>query len=192
MVKRKITKAEWLETNGFSEYGVTYLVLGNSYHIKDALKEAGFKFSPLLRWHYKDCTFALPEGCYYKELKYEDIFTWDDNANVTFMKEGAREAVEEIFNPKIEYNSDFVGEIGERIYDQQVTVRSIGGFGSAYGYKWAYTFEDNSGNLFTWFTTVQQSVLNGSVVSLTGTIKSHVTYKGARTTQLTRCKLRDI
>ena len=192
MVKRKITKTEWLEANGFSEYGVTYLVLGNSYPIKDELKEAGFKFSTLLRWHCGNCDFELPESCHYKELRYEDIFIWSEEDNVTFMKEGAREKIEEIFNPKVEYHSDYVGEIGERLRNVKVSIRTIGGFDSAYGYKWVYTFEDESGNLFTWFTTVQQAVSCDDVVSLTGTIKAHVEYKGARTTQLTRCKLETV
>ena len=189
---KKITKTEWLEANGFSEYGVTYLVLGNSYPIKDELKEAGFKFSTLLRWHCGNCDFELPESCHYKELQYEDIFIWSEEDNVTFMKEGAREKIEEIFNPKVEYHSDYVGEIGERLRNVKVSIRTIGGFDSAYGYKWVYTFEDESGNLFTWFTTVQQAVSCDDIVSLTGTIKAHVKYKGARTTQLTRCKLETV
>ena len=189
---KKITKTEWLEANGFSEYGVTYLVLGNSYPIKDELKEAGFKFSTLLRWHCGNCDFELPENCHYKELQYEDIFIWSEEDNVTFMKEGAREKIEEIFNPKVEYHSDYVGEIGERLRNVKVSIRTIGGFDSAYGYKWVYTFEDESGNLFTWFTTVQQAVSCDDVFSLTGTIKAHVEYKGARTTQLTRCKLETV
>ena len=192
MVKRKITKTEWLEANGFSEYGVTYLVLGNSYPIKDELKEAGFKFSTLLRWHCGNCDFELPESCHYKELRFVDFFIWSDEDNVTYMKEGAREKIEEIFNPKVEYHSDYVGEIGERLRNVKVSIRTIGGFDSAYGYKWVYTFEDESGNLFTWFTTVQQAVSCDDVVSLTGTIKAHVEYKGARTTQLTRCKLETV
>lgn len=192
MTKRKITKTEWLEANGFSEYGTTYLVLGNSYPIKDALKEKGFKFSPLLRWHCGNCDFELPETCNYKELQFEDIFVWDEKSRVTFLKEGAREKIEEIFNPKVEYHSDYVGEIGERLRNVKVTVRSIGGFDSAYGYKWVYTLEDEGGNLYTWFTTSQQSVSNGYVVSLTGTIKAHVEYKGARTTQLTRCRFEEV
>ena len=76
--KRKITKTEWLEMNGFSEYGVTYLVLGNSYPIKDDLKENGFKFSPLLRWHGDTNDFDLPEGCYYKEFCFDEVFIWNE------------------------------------------------------------------------------------------------------------------
>ena len=46
ITKEKVTKGKWLEENGFSHLGETYVVMGNSYSIKDALKEAGFKFSP--------------------------------------------------------------------------------------------------------------------------------------------------
>ena len=192
MFKRKITKTEWLEANGFSEYGVTYLVLGNSYPIKDILKDKGFKFSPLLRWHCGNCDFELPEGCYYKELQFEDVFIWNEEEKVAFMKEGTRDKLDEIFNPKEENHSDYVGEIKERLRDISTKIRSIAGFDSAYGYKWVYTFIDEEGNLYTWFTTAQQPVSIGDHVNLTGTVKAHVEYKGARTTQLTRCKLEKI
>ena len=192
MFKRKITKTEWLAANGFSEYGLTYLVLGNSYPIKENLKEAGFKFSPLLRWHGDNCDFELPEYCYYKELRFDDLFIWSEEEKVAFMKEGTRDTIDAIFNPKIEYNSDYVGEIGERIRNIPVTVRNIRGFDSAYGYKWVYTFEDKNGNIYTWFTTSQQSIMVEDEVSLTGTIKAHVEYKETKTTQLTRCKIMSI
>ena len=186
---KEITKTEWLKANGFSDAGVTYLVLGNSYPIKEELKEAGFYYSALLRWHRGNCDFELPESCEYKELRYEDLFTWDEVSHTTFLKEGTREMLDSIFNPIVESNSQYVGEIGERLRDIPARIFSIGGFDSAYGYKWVYTFEDEDGNRYSWFTTSQQSVNYGDMVSLTGTIKAHVEYRGARTTQLTRCKL---
>lgn len=186
---KKMTKTEWLAVNGFSEYGVTYLVLGNSYPIKDKLKEAGFKFSPLLRWHGDNRDFELPEGCEFYELQYEDVFIWDEETNTTFMKEGAREKIDLIFNPIIESNSQFVGEIGERLRDIPMTVRNIGGFNSAYGYKWVYTFEDRDGNVYSWFTTSQQAVSIGMDCIITGTVKAHVEYRKVFTTQLNRCKI---
>ena len=188
---KKMTKTEWLAVNGFSEYGVTYLVLGNSYPIKDKLKDAGFKFSPLLRWHSDDRSFELPEGCEYRELHYEEIFIWNEEENITFMKEGAREKIDLIFNPPVESNSVYVGEIGERLRNILVEIRNITGFDSAFGYKWVYTFEDEKGNLYSWFTTSQQSVSIGMKVILTGTVKAHVEYKGAETTQLNRCRIEE-
>ena len=188
---KKLTKTEWLTVNGFSEYGVTYLVLGNSYPIKDELKEAGFKFSPLLRWHGPEANYALPENCSYYELRYEDLFTWDEDSHTTFMKEGAREKIDLIFNPIVESNSQFVGEIGERLRDIPMQVRNIGGFDSAYGYKWVYTFEDNDGNVYSWFTTSQQAISIGMKCIVTGTIKAHVEYKSVFTTQLNRCIIKE-
>ena len=188
---KKLTKTEWLTVNGFSEYGVTYLVLGNSYPIKDELKEARFKFSPLLRWHGPEANYVLPENCNYYELRYEDLFTWDEDSHTTFMKEGAREKIDRIFNPIVESNSQFVGEIGERIRDIPMQVRNIGGFDSAYGYKWVYTFEDNDGNVYSWFTTSQQAISIGMNCIVTGTIKAHVEYKSVFTTQLNRCIIKE-
>jgi hypothetical protein len=169
---------------------VTYIVLGNSYPIKDELKDNGFKFSPLLRWHSENCNYELPQICFYKALNFYEFFTWDAESNSPFLREGAREAIDRIFNPPEESNSTYVGEIGERLRDVPVVVRGIGGFDSAYGYKWVYTFEDEEGNRYTWFTTSQQAVSVGTKLTMTGTIKAHVEYKGAETTQLTRCSLK--
>ncbi len=188
---KKLTKTEWLTVNGFSEYGVTYLVLGNSYPIKDELKDSGFKFSPLLRWHGPEANYVLPENCSYYELRYEDLFTWDEDSHTTFMKEGAREKIDLIFNPIVESNSQFVGEIGERLRDIPMRVRNIGGYNSAYGYKWVYTFEDNDGNVYSWFTTSQQAVSVGMNCIVTGSIKAHVEYKSVFTTQLNRCIIKE-
>ena len=188
---KKLTKTEWLTVNGFSEYGVTYLVLGNSYPIKDELKDSGFKFSPLLRWHGPEANYVLPETCSYYELHYEDLFTWDEDSHTTFMKEGAREKIDLIFNPPVESNSQFVGEIGERLRDIPMRVRNIGGYNSAYGYKWVYTFEDSDGNVYSWFTTSQQAVSVGMNCVVTGTVKAHVEYKQVFTTQLTRCIIKE-
>ena len=190
-MKEKLTKSEWLEVNGFSEYGVTYLVLGNSYPIKDELKEAGLKFSPLLRWHGPEANYILPENCSYYELRYEDLFIWDEDSHTTFMKEGAREKIELIFNPIVESNSQFVGEIGERLRDIPMRVRNISGFDSAYGYKWVYTFEDTDGNVYSWFTPSQQAISVGMNCIVTGTVKAHVEYKKVFTTQLLRCIIKE-
>lgn len=187
--KAQLTKEEWLELNGFSPDGITYLVLGNSYSCREKLKEIGFMYSPLLRWHGQTNTAELPEGCSYYEFRYEDFFTWDDEQKVSFMKTGTRDRIDLIFNPIEKTNSQFVGEIKERLRDLQVEVKNISGFDSEYGYKYVYTFRDADENLYTWFTTSQQPVHIGSKVILTGTVKAHVVYKGSKTTQLTRCLL---
>ena len=186
---RRLTKTEWLELSGFSQLEVTYIVLGNSYAIRDILKANNFKYSPLLRWHAPTADFELPEGCSYYELKYSEFFTWDEDQKTSFLLEGSRERLETLFAPVLSKNSQWIGEIGERFYDIQVVVKNISGYDTAYGYKYIYTFEDQNENVYTWFTNSHQSIAIDNVALLTGTLKAHVEYKGVRTNQLTRCRL---
>lgn len=192
MTKEKMTKNEWLKTNGFSQNGVTYIVIGNSYKIKDELKDAGFKFSPLLRWHCEDNVYLLPPECEYYTLRYEDIFTWNEEEGVTFMKEGAREYLNSIFNPIRESNSEYVGEVGERLFDIKCGVINVSGFRSAYNFSWVYTFKDFNGNEYAWITTSQQPIGEGMFYIVSGTVKKHAEYKGIKTTYLSRCSVRRI
>lgn len=185
------SKADWLKLNGFNNLGVTYLVVGDSYTIKDDLKKAGFRFSELLRWHTDNKKFVLPDFCLYVELKYDDYFIWDNNEKTSFLQNGARDKINLIFNPLQESHSQFVGELGERLRDILTTVRAISGKESFYGYQWSYIFEDESGNAYSWRTTCQQAVSVGMKCLLSGTIKDHFTYKGVSTTLLTHCRLKD-
>lgn len=189
---KKITKQEWLKANGFSADGVTHLVMGNSYNIKDALKEAGFKYSPLLRWHGPDTKYELPESCSYYRFDFDEIYVWDTAEGTAFLQNGAREMIDRVFNPVVESNSHHVGNIGDRLRDVEVVVRHVAGYESVFGYKWIYTFEDKSGNRYSWFTTSQQEVSVDMKVMLTGTVKTHGEYRGVPTTQLNRCVLKDI
>ena len=192
MSKIKLTKGQWLEINGFSNKGISYIVLGNSYPIKDALKEAGFKFSPLLRWHSPENTFILPDTCSYLEIRYEDFFEWDEEAGISFMKENTREKLDLIFNPPCESPSKFVGEIDEKICELRCRVKNIGGYNTAYGYRWVYNFIDENGNEYSWHSTYNKSLSAGMELEISGTIKEHKEYKGINTTILTRCKVTQI
>ena len=52
-------------------------------------------------------------------------------------------------------------------------------------------FEDNDGNVYSWFTTSQQAISVGMKCTVTGTIKAHVEYKSIFTTQLNRCIIKE-
>lgn len=187
MTTKKLTKSEWLKVNGFSKDGETYIVMGNSYKIKDNLKEAGFKFSPLLRWHTDNDKYDLPDGCHYCILEYNQIFIWDEEKGVTFMQEGARDFLEDLFNPPRESKSEYQGEIGEYLTCPHCEVSNISGYSGPYGYTWIYTFRDIKDNEYTWFTTVNKSLAVGMHCYVFGTVKAHNEYKGVKTTVLTRC-----
>ena len=153
-----MTKIEWLKENGFSVDGITYIVMGKSYNIKDGLKEIGFKFSPLLRWHGDTCEYVLPPDCFYHVLTYDEIFTWDNEEGVSFLKTGARDFLENLFNPPRESKSEYQGEIGEKVTIKDAEVVNIGGYAGPYGYTWVYTFKDQNENEYTWFTTVNKAL----------------------------------
>ena len=189
MIKEKMTKSEWLKANGFSEHGVTYVVMGNSYKIKDELKDMGFKFSPLLKWHCEDNNYQLPPECSYYALRYEDVFVWNEENGVTYMQEGARLLLENLFNPPRDSKSEYQGAIGEKIALPSVKVVNVGGYAGAYGYTWVYTFKDGNDNEYSWFTTVNKALAVGMECMLSGTVKEYKEYKGVKTTVLTRCKI---
>ena len=189
MIKEKMTKSEWLKANGFSESGATYLVMGNSYKIKDSLKEAGFKFSPLLRWHADNDEYELPNGCHYYVLDYNNVFVWDEEKGVTFMQEGTREFLEDLFNPPRQSLSKYQGAIGDKINISNCEVINVGGYAGGYGYTWIYTFRDKCENEYSWFTTVNKALSIGMVCNVAGTVKEFKEYKGVETTILTRCKI---
>lgn len=86
--------------------------------------------------------------------------------------------------------SRWVGVEGERlkaIKARQVHARVVGG--NSFGECVLIKFEDEAGNVFTWFTGSGSGLHNGDTCLLTGTVKRHTEYQGARETQLSRCKV---
>ena len=189
--KPKLTYEQWLEVNGFSQEGETYVILGSSFAIKEQLKQNDFKFSPLFKWHAATADYTLPESCSYQKISFQDFFTWDAAEGVAYLRDGARDKLELIFNPKRESDSQstFVGAIGDKINDLAVELRYRTGYDTIYGYKNIYTFKDSDGNLYSWHSTTNQPIAEGAHCRITGTIKGHSEYKGVKTTILTRCKL---
>lgn len=180
-------KEKWLEDNGFSAEGVTYVAAGDTYPIKDELKAAGFIFSPVLKWHKAelDSTYeCIP-------IKVEDIVEFSAWGTGCY-KLGAGDLVNERLNATLpQSNSEWVGEIGARI-TITVTFVKKHGFMGRFGPSTVYTFEDNDGNLFTWFSTVEVKKEIGETFILTGTVKEHSEYKNIKSTVLSRCKIKEV
>lgn len=189
MKERKMTKEKWYEVNGFSNNGITYLVLGNSYPIKDQLKDIGFKYSPLLGWHGNTKEYKLPSDCSYLEASFNEFFEWSEEQGVAFMKENARQRLAIIFETPKNTKSTFVGEVGNKICDIYCKIKSVGGYDTFYGYRWVYNFIDENDNEFSWHSTTNKALSEGMYVNLSGTIKEHKEYHGVKITILTRCKV---
>ena len=51
MTAEQEAQKNWLLRNNFDENGDTFIVMGDSYTIKDKLKSFGFKYSDYIKWH---------------------------------------------------------------------------------------------------------------------------------------------
>lgn len=191
-MKKVLTKAEWLERNGFGEDGITWCVFGDdTFSIKDQLKEMGCKFSPILKWH-SPVALDVPEGFGMISFAFEDIMEWNEDQNNAFFFEDAKEKIERKFReaegPSL---SAFVGEVGERLRNHTVVLKSMHGFSGKFGWTNIYTFMEGDNEL-VWFTAKDLEFEKGDVLDLTGTVKKHEEFRGVCTTQLTRCILKKI
>ena len=201
--KKASTKEEWFKRNGFSKVDdkyVTYVVTGgNTYEIKERLKQNDCVYNKLLGWH-SPREFEI-EGFVLVPIFAEDIYRWhpaittmvETDEAVTFVKEALKP-----YRPQKEIklesgmeNSEWMGEVGDRI--RKIPAKIVGKkeINSQYGTSTLYTFE--SGNsVLCWFTSTWKDVEIGDSVLLSGTVKSLNEYGQQKQTILTRCILQPI
>ena len=182
-----VTKLEWFTKNGFNEEGNTYCVIGNSYEIKNLLKENKYIYSPLLNWHSAN-PIELPEGFSHLAINFKDIYTWDDSMKMAVFLQDYKSKIELKFSEAAgTSNSEYIGSIGERIRSIPAIYLDSRGYNGSYGYTYVHSFKIDE-NILTWFTTKELTDLEKNTkILLTGTIKQHSLYKGVKTTQLSRC-----
>jgi len=179
-------KAEWLKKNEWTPDGKTYVVMGDSYSIKDELKECGFRYDPVLRWH------KAEPGKYSDrvvEVKLDDVIemsAWGEGHYLT----SAQEFVNNLINPKAEDEtpSEWVGTIGEKYLDTVTLVRK-GWCDTRFGGSNIYTFKDAAGNEIVWFTSTRLDKEVNDTFKIRATVKAHNEYKGKKNTVVTRAKV---
>ena len=179
-------KAEWLKKNEWTPDGKTYVVAGDSYSIKDELKECGFRYDPILRWH------KANPGKYSDrvvEVKLDDVIemsAWGEGHYLT----SAQEFVNNLIDPKAEDEtpSEWVGTIGDKYIDTVTLVRK-GWCDTRFGGSNIYTFKDADGNKIVWFTSTRLAKEVGDTFKMRATVKAHNEYKGKKNTVVTRAKV---
>ena len=179
---------EWKMQHGWSEDGITYVVSGNSYSIKDELKQNGFIYDPVLRWHKatKDEKYADR----LIEIKMDDVVeisAWGKG----HYKSEAKDIVDKaLAATQPEVHSEWVGEVGEKIKDIKVQLIRKHTTETRYGLNTLYSFQTEEGNILNWWTTTFQAVeINDWVTIKYATIKKLDTYKDVKNTIITRAKL---
>jgi hypothetical protein len=95
---------------------------------------------------------------------------------------------------KSEDNSEFVGEIGDKIEIDVKHLRTTS-YQSMYGGGFFHLFIDSDGNVYKWSTTksMRNSIMGrtvepGDELCVKGTIKDHEEFRGVKQTVITRCK----
>ena len=191
--QEKLNKSEENQKELLAKWGydvenpLIWLVCGgNTYEIKDQLKELGCKFNPAFGW-YSTQPVDIPEGYGMTNINFYDVYTWFPLSKRFDLNNKAKEiadAAKATLEP--ESHSEYIGEIKERLRDLKVTLTAIRSFDGFYGTSFIYTFEYGE-DVLVWMTSSCKDIEVGEECLLTGTVKSHDEYKGVKQTKLSRC-----
>ena len=168
-----------LQRYGFQELDA-YAVLGNTFDIKDQLKEAESRFSPELHWVCPTEPTWLTEHSYVK-INVADVLTINEYGAFE-LRDDAADFISS-FEPTI---GEHIGQVSQRISVDATLVRSIP-YTSQFGSGMTYIFETKEKNTLVWRTT-SAYLDDGTEYHITGTVKEHSEYNHVRQTVLTRCK----
>ncbi|MCC8157279.1 MAG: hypothetical protein LIO54_08390 [Oscillospiraceae bacterium] len=115
----------------------------------------------------------------------------------TFKNVGILASLLPTYNRELEYQakvkkeaeaaskSEYVGTVGQRIEIEVASIACVTSWETQWGLTKILKIEDKAGNIFTWKTS---SWIPDDVKSIKGTVKEHKEYRGAKQTELTRCK----
>lgn len=185
----------WLRKEGFSDEGCIWIILGDSYSIREQLKEQGCRFNGLLGWHSSKELPEIPTA----KLTADDLADVDVDGRYFW---GCYSDVVEKCNAKREeYRlnnipaSEHIGTIGEKI-EIRAKLNGWHTYTTTFNYRkithWIYTFTDEKGNQLIWNTTACIDADEGDSVIVKGTIKAHGEFRNIKQTELQRCKITKI
>ena len=183
------TRAKWLADNQFNENGETYIVLGDTYAIKDDLKALGAKYNSLLGWHISHAISGYDTAIVnIKDVATETLYGYTLDYTKDIKQLIQPEEVEEV------KASDHYGNAGDKI-EMTLTLNHIAWFENSFrpwehNTTYIYNMTDDNGNVFVWKTSKGMDIAKGTKVSVKGTIKEHNEYAGVKQTVLTRCSIK--
>lgn len=184
-------RAKWFADNGFNAEEKTYVYFpSNSYEIKEELKDAGFKFNPNLFWHIA----AIPAGYEDKviEIKLNEVAALTAWGTGEYSPEAKAYVSEKMVAARpVEETGEWIGEEKDKIVDYHVTLTSVRGMETRFGWTQLVKFEDECGNEINWWTAVEIKAEVGDEILLSGTIKKLDEYQGRKITVMTRCKIKE-
>lgn len=191
----------FLEKEGFTPDGKTYMVLGNTWAIKSELKDAGAFYCAQLGWHFNHPVENYPtiELDINTPITYEDadpiyLLSVDPTSGAygyhDFYSYIIESYIKDIRNKYEEQNAPethWFGEVKQRVTLTGCNVHKVASWDNMYGTTNLYNITTEDGYVFTWKTG--SYIEDGHKDCITGTIKAHTEYKGIKQTELTRCKV---
>lgn len=178
----EILRKQGAEYNGFVN-GYVIAIYGDTYSVKDELKEAGARFSYGLGWYFSD-EAQVPEKFQAQSLR----ITWEMVSTDGCIKSDID--VKEIVSnaiPKAESTSEYQGKVGERLRGLELEVVRFWDGGGYY----VHTMKDMFDNVYTWMTS-SRALEQGTWVRMDATVKKHEEYKGVKQTHLTRPAIKEV
>ena len=190
---------KWFEEHNFNEKGETFIIVGiDTYPIKDMLKAEGWTYNSLLGWHIAVPSCSIVSSYQMHTIHFDDVynFIFDRITNKVYteIKATAKEHIIRIlraYRPQDMVESQYIGEIGDKLVGIPVVLESKRKFTSAYGESNIFLFNMN-GNILVWITKLNVAAEIGSHMRLSGTIKEFKEFRGCKQTRVTRCKITDI
>ena len=192
--KAPISNSSWMdnvqpETLGFKEGFVT-VFRGNTYSVKDWLKEHGARFSALINWYIPSdipLPESFPEGI--EPVKLE----WAAMIDPATGKFGSPDYIKAMIPAYIysESKSDYVGTIGER---SEFTVKlcSVRTIPTQFGYSNLYTFCDKDANIIIYFGTSTLSMEVGNKYRISAIVRDHSVYRNEKQTRVAYIKVKEL
>lgn len=192
----KANLSDHIQQKGFNADGKLYVAVGDTFSIKDQLREAGAKWKPHLNsWVFTEA----PTEFATVELTAEEclVFHYEDGWCDWSHEVNFKELIQSKLPKEDVVVSEYVGAIGDKLDAQVTFIKYFSYERNAYR-GWGtelvriYKFLDANGNILIWNTTAWLEVEEGKQYQLTGSIAEHKEYAGDKQTILKRCKIKEV
>lgn len=181
-------KQKWLEKENFNKENKTYIIIGETYSIKEKLKKEGFTYNKILRWHrnnnvgYENKTI---------EIDCREILEFDYFGKGIYKPEAQKYVDDKILQASPASTSVWIP--AEEIKGLEVTLISKHSFEGQYGLTYSLTFVDEKDRKLVWFTSTIQNIDVGSRLRITSAkFKKHDVYKNEQLTVISKVKFVEI
>ena len=182
------SKQDYMTQIGFSKDGDIYIVGGgNTYVIKEQLKQLGFKFSYTFGW-YSNVKREVPASYQLFHFTFDSLYKWEEQFNKAFPYPDTADKLKNIKyinNENKNGFSEFVGNEGDRLTIPVV----FSHMQTCPGY-YIYTFK-NGYNIITWVTKKHAIFIKNKDYLLRASIVKHLVIGDTKTTKVNRCVIKN-